>query len=240
MSGVWYDSGGSEGLKRIARYALSALTVFLLAVCLLACLAWYRSYLADDCVLFRSSGATGVSLISWDGKLQFRVQRYDAPLERTAISHTSYAFWERRAGRIQWPPWSAPRSFGGFVTAESPLAGPTADEEEESWLLSSPLPEEGARLLGFVYQTGHYEYAYPTDVTLDQWPRSFRHYTLVVPFWAAYSLVAALPLVRASRALSRRRRWRRYPGRCRRCGYDLRATPQRCPECGTIPSKVKA
>lgn len=55
---------------------------------------------------------------------------------------------------------------------------------------------------------------------------------LVLPLW---TLTLPCLLILAGRATARRRMWHaRRMGRCPACGYDLRATPDRCPECGRV------
>jgi hypothetical protein len=56
---------------------------------------------------------------------------------------------------------------------------------------------------------------------------------LVTPVYYAIPMGAAVILPGARVARSRRQRIRRARGLCPICAYDLRATPGRCPECGT-------
>lgn len=56
-------------------------------------------------------------------------------------------------------------------------------------------------------------------------------WTLFVPGWLVTLLAATLPALWLRQP--RRRRFREQHGLCLTCGYDLRATLDRCPECGT-------
>jgi hypothetical protein len=66
------------------------------------------------------------------------------------------------------------------------------------------------------------------------WPSYYAaagsHHSIAVPWWLLM-MVSALPAgVGVVRDVRRRRR--RLRGMCPSCGYDLCATPERCPECG--------
>ena len=65
------------------------------------------------------------------------------------------------------------------------------------------------------------EFGYRVDV------RAIAHWVFVIPlivlFWFARH---------------RENRLSRNPHGCRKCGYDLRASPERCPECGTLVGKA--
>jgi hypothetical protein len=76
--------------------------------------------------------------------------------------------------------------------------------------------------LGFGYFAGHIS------------AQSYR--AVAVPIW--FAVVLPTGLVACSEL--RRRRMGKRPGLCLRCGYDLRATPERCPECGAAAAKAGA
>jgi hypothetical protein len=59
----------------------------------------------------------------------------------------------------------------------------------------------------------------------------------VVPYWIIVALLLALPAKLLIQRL--RRRKLQAADRCTSCGYDLRATPQRCPGMRTSPGSVE-
>jgi hypothetical protein len=57
-----------------------------------------------------------------------------------------------------------------------------------------------------------------------------------VPFWLVTIVLASGPAWTITGSVRRRRS--RLENLCQQCGYDLRATPDRCPECGAVPARV--
>jgi hypothetical protein len=125
----------------------------------------------------------------------------------SALGHIDVAVNRRRA------PHPQEALHPGFGTASHIASMVLTLEDLPHGLAKVGTPVSTRRFLGF----GFIAYAKITGV----W----------VPHWFLALLFAILPALHLHAAIRSRRRHR--AGHCPTCGYDLRATPDRCPECGT-------
>ena len=65
--------------------------------------------------------------------------------------------------------------------------------------------------------------------------RSIPGRAVFLPLWCVAAATAVTPLLWVHRR--HRRKLREVTNLCVSCGYDVRATPARCPECGTVASR---
>jgi predicted RNA-binding Zn-ribbon protein involved in translation (DUF1610 family) len=113
------------------------------------------------------------------------------------------------------------RNYEGVATMNAQLLAPM-DEHFRWW--------------GFEYAKGNW--ALPTGEEDEPGWRLRPFRMVALPYWAI-TIVAAIPMVLTARS-HRVRGYRMRTGRCLHCGYDLRFTTTRCPECGTVAAARSA
>jgi hypothetical protein len=79
---------------------------------------------------------------------------------------------------------------------------------------------------GFIWQR------YSQWQSWRSWARPDELRLIVIPYGCPALLLATPPALWLVRRSCGRRRHRSAAGLCPECGYDMRATPRRCPECG--------
>ena len=200
------------------RRLLNLLTVISLLLCVAVCVLWVRSYSRTESVGYVKPHGGLVegwaSLWSLGGRLMF--EWHTRTYTRT---YTRPNDWE----------FSADDSEGWLAESEK-----LSPDQVRSYVAAS---DEGSasgtyfefRRVGVLLELSRYE-----DQTIDYYGVS-RAIRVHLPHSLAGAACAVLPLAALKRRLRRRRL--ALAGLCPRCGYDLRATPDRCPECGAAATK---
>jgi hypothetical protein len=192
-------------MKRVHRWLFNGLAAWSALLCVAMVTIWVRGYFVADEIVFRRPGA---DQLGDHGQL--------------------------------WDEFDATASRGHFLFEFS-----QSDERRDYGLLPAPLLKSSLsqfrhnpRDLVATIDRSQFTTIHPKRFggfeIGDEWylgahADSEMKY-LALPDWPFMFLPAILPAIVL-------RRWRRCVqsiGQCRVCDYDLRATPDRCPECGTI------
>lgn len=200
-------------MQRIKRHLIAAAAVVSVVLCVAAVALWVRGYWRTDSI----SRATldGESRVRWAaGRIQFTRTQGRHPLDETP-SGWSY----ESADPAVFVALASRQDAGGVAGFNVAVDDSYWEQSDGEWIGDS----RGTNLL----RAGS-----PSPFVVPQGAIRVRTTYVVVPLWMLAAITAPLPVVWMLIALRTRRRRLRH--QCRACGYDLRATPDRCPECGTV------
>jgi hypothetical protein len=194
-------------MRRFGRWMFNGLTVLSLLLCVATVALWVRSYRSHDRLYWQTESTATLSLQKSTGRI------YSQRLYKRAGYEFQSALGEQRFVRFEesMGPWSMLWHVQ-WVPGTAPAWTFVSDHNLR--MRGRAQRVVGGSSLGSL--SSEQVYASVSDPLLA-------------------SLFLLLPAVYALR------RWRRRVGRrqgtCAKCGYDLRATPDRCPECGTAVAK---
>ncbi len=185
-------------------------SVVSLLLCVATCALWVRSHWVADAFhrIAPPPGGRNVTIASTRGGLTVSATVISAP---------------KRARRPPLWTTSAPHS----PRVRGPLPGEPGVRAHLSW-----------SAFGFFWTDGGTKPVGPLSAGLPlaggatSQMTYFPSWQAAVPHWSIAALAGAAAWAFARRTRSAARR----PGHCAACGYDLRATPDRCPECGAEPA----
>ena len=204
---MWPACTRSDNVRKLALIIFTATSALSLILCIASAFMWVRSYFAGEA--YNWSLPSGDPLV--DNSLSIVSGRGGI-----AFSFDQWAVWELGVRK----PASRNKSVSSFAHVE--LMKP---------YYPSVLNSAWFSRWGFEW-SGHDETISPTSVGSG----IIKSRNVVAPYWSL-AFAAAIPPFAWLMFWKRRRAKKRRAsiGICANCGYDLRATPEKCPECGTIP-----
>jgi hypothetical protein len=214
---------------------------------------WARSYSEVDYLYFtKSHGAVRLNLSDLELSTSWGVLISRGEVQIDWIENGFVKNWEsgiRYANGVQqyFPKKYGPWNWGEYsIDSESEALASQIDGFVGGGGIVERFPDNLFLLIGYGNQLGDYTDGWgnqlfaphPSANSRSESPPIKRIRFLIVPFGYFLALFLVLPTFFLMNKL--RHRHRRKSGCCVKCGYDLRATPDRCPECGMIPAKKES